>query len=438
MQAVTTPSSDAADSLSKAVTSFIYRQPDTTHHLQKALEHDPQFALAHAVSGLMLFGARSVSLTSLAHDALLKAQQHRGGVNHRESLYIEALELVLSGQLKAAVKRYETILETHPTDALALALAQSELFWLGDMQWSERISASVDKYWTPDVPAYTAYLAIRAFDLEELNQFGEAERVARESVELDPGNIWGTHAIAHIMLMQNRIDEGSVWMRERQHLWTSANQMQFHLAWHQCLFLLEQNAQDEILDIYDKRVRNRQHALCEALPDLYIDIQNAASLLWRLEKCGVNVGNRWEELAEVMTPRIDDMSNPFTSAHTALVLTATGQHDDCQRLLDSMQSFSQDASHDLASRYADAAIPCVQAVMARSRDDHAAVVRHLAPARTALWQMGGSHAQQDIFHQLLADSARKLGDEELFASLLKEIEQIGFTAPLGRAGYQHG
>jgi len=121
MQAVTTPSSDAADSLSKAVTSFIYRQPDTTHHLQKALEHDPQFALAHAVSGLMLFGARSVSLTSLAHDALLKD--------------IEALELVLSGQLKAAVKRYETILETHPTDALALALAQSELFWLGPLIW---------------------------------------------------------------------------------------------------------------------------------------------------------------------------------------------------------------------------------------------------------------------------------------------------------------
>ena len=102
-----------------------------------------------------------------------------------------------------------------------------------------------------------------------------------------------------------------------------------------------------------------------------------------------------------------------------------------------MQSFSQDASHDLASRYADAAIPCVQAVMAHSRDDHAVVVRHLAPARTALWQMGGSHAQQDIFHQLLADSARKLGDEELFASLLKEIEQTGFTAPLGRVGYQH-
>ena len=52
--------------------------------------------------------------------------------------------------------------------------------------------------------------------------------------------------------------------------------------------------------------------------------------------------------------------------------------------------------------------------------------------------MGGSHAQQDIFHQLLADSARKLGDEKLLVSLLTEIEQIGFTAPLDRSGYQYG
>ena len=436
MLVVTTPSSDAADSLSKAVTSFIYRQPDTAAHLQKALEHDSEFALAHAVSGLMLFGARSTSLTTLARDALLKAQQHRAGVNQRESLYINALELVLSGRLKAAVQIYETILDQHPTDALALALAQSELFWLGDMQWSARISSVVDKHWTPEVPGYSAYLAIRAFDLEELNNFSEAERVAREAVDLDPGNIWGTHAIAHVMLMQNRIDEGSAWMRERQHLWTSANQMQFHLAWHQCLFLLEQNAQDEILDIYDKRVRNRQHALCEALPDLYIDIQNGASLLWRLAQRGVDVGDRWDELAEVMTPRIDDMSNPFTSAHTALILTATGQQDDCQRLLESMRDFSQDESHDLASRYSDAAIPCVQAVMAHGRGDHAAVVEHLAPVRTALWQMGGSHAQQDVFHQLLADSVKQLGDEKLLATLLKEIEQIGFIAPLSRTGYQ--
>jgi hypothetical protein len=33
----------------------------------------------------------------------------------------------------------------------------------------------------------------------------------------------------------------------------------------------------------------------QALPDLYIDVQNAASMLFRLERQGINVGDRWIE-----------------------------------------------------------------------------------------------------------------------------------------------
>jgi len=138
-----------------------------------------------------------------------------------------------------------------------------------------------------------------------------------------------------------------------------------------------------------------------------------------------------------MTPRIDDMSNPFTSAHTALILSASGQDQDCRQLLSAMESFSKDSSHDLASRYKDAAIPCAKAAIAHRRGDHAAVVESLAPARGALWQMGGSHAQQDIFFQLLADSVYKSGDKKFYASLMTEIEHIGFTSSISRAGYQH-
>jgi len=435
MLPVSTTSPAASESLSKAVESFANRRPDVVKHIQQSLEHDPGFALAHAVMGLMMFGARSTALIDLSKDALSKAQKYQAGINTREAKYIAALEKVLSGQLKAAVVMYEEILAEHPTDVLALVLAQSELFWLGEMQWSCRVSASVEQYWTPDVPGYADYLAVRAFDLEETNQFEEAERVARKAVDMDPGNIWATHAIAHVLLMQNRIDEGSQWMREQQHHWVTANQMQFHLSWHQCLFLLEQNEQDEIFSIYDERVRNRQHALCEALPDLYIDLQNGASLLWRLENKGIDVGNRWAELAEVMTPRVDDMSNPFTSAHIALVLSASGQESDCERLLTSMEEFAADASHDLASRYRDAAIPCVRAVIAHGQGDHAAVISHLSPARDSLWQMGGSHAQQDVFFQLLADSAQRTGDNKFHATLMTEIEQMGFTAPISRAVY---
>jgi len=49
--------------------------------------------------------------------------------------------------------------------------------------------------------------------------------------------------------------------------------------------------------------------------------------------------------------------------------------------------------------------------------------------------MGGSHAQQDLFYQILVDAASKLGNAELTGQLLLEIEKVGFAEPARRAGY---
>ena len=167
----------------------------------------------------------------------------------------------MAGRLEAAVGCFESILAEYPTDLLALVFLQSELFWLGDMVRSERVSKTLVSHWNADVPGFAAFLAIRAFDLEEKNAFDEAEQVAQQALTLNPGDVWGAHALAHVMLMQNRIDEGIAWMAEREPLWQDANQMQFHLAWHQCLFLAERKQHDQMLNIYDTRIRNRHHPL---------------------------------------------------------------------------------------------------------------------------------------------------------------------------------
>ena len=38
--------------------------------------------------------------------------------------------------------------------------------------------------------------------------------------------------------------------------------------------------------------------LTQAMPDMYIDVQNAASMLFRLARQGIDVGDRWTELAD--------------------------------------------------------------------------------------------------------------------------------------------
>jgi hypothetical protein len=49
--------------------------------------------------------------------------------------------------------------------------------------------------------------------------------------------------------------------------------------------------------------------------------------------------------------------------------------------------------------------------------------------------MGGSHAQRDLFFQLLVDSAVKLGRRDILDLLLFELGDIGFDNLTERSSY---
>ena len=81
----------------------------------------------------------------------------------------------------------------------------------------------------------------------------------------------------------------------------------------------------------------------------------------------------------------------------------------------------------LGPRIDAATIPAAQASIAHRRGDYETVVSALMPARRDLWRMGGSHAQRDIFIQILADACRHLGRKDYLAILLDENSRIGFS-----------
>jgi hypothetical protein len=49
--------------------------------------------------------------------------------------------------------------------------------------------------------------------------------------------------------------------------------------------------------------------------------------------------------------------------------------------------------------------------------------------------MGGSHAQRDLFFQLLVDAAVKLERQDILALLLDELGAIGFDHVAERSSY---
>ena len=97
-----------------------------------------------------------------------------------------------------------------------------------------------------------------------------------------------------------------------------------HLWWHRGLYHFERREFAEVLALYDRRFRDLASPLTQAQPDLYIDVQNAASMLFRLERQGVDVGDRWVELADKAEARIGDCLSAFTLPHWMMALAAAG------------------------------------------------------------------------------------------------------------------
>jgi tetratricopeptide (TPR) repeat protein len=314
-------------------------------------------------------------------------------------------------------------------------LAQFELFWVGEAKWARDISERASSSWSKDIPGYSAYLAIRSFGLEETGQYEEAERLGRLSIELDPGDCWAAHSVAHVLEMEGRLEEGIEWLDSLKNEWEGANHIVHHLWWHRCLFESERGDHAGALQGYDQYVRNPDSQLVKAIPDFYLDIQNCASMLLRLELRGIDVGNRWEPIAEIAEARIGNHSSPFTSAHCAIALIASGRVEQTKDLIEQMRSFANDNSGTLGPRYAAATIPASEAAIAHRQGEHEKVLQILMPARRSLWQMGGSHAQRDLFFQIIADSAVQLGRNDLSAILMDDIRSIGFGHLDARTSY---
>jgi hypothetical protein len=82
-------------------------------------------------------------------------------------------------------------------------------------------------------------LALYAFGLEESNLYPQAEDAGRRALSHEPRVPWAVHAVAHVMEMQGRFEDGAAWLRQHQGSWAEGNGFAGHLWWHKALFRLE-------------------------------------------------------------------------------------------------------------------------------------------------------------------------------------------------------
>ncbi len=432
---MTTDSVEAAAAFDRAIASYVAWRTDTMDHIKAATTADPDFALPYAAKGILMMGLRKPELRAPAEKLLATARAARTPETERERRYIAALDAAIGGRITESVTQFEVIARAHPHDLFALRLSQFELFWIGEVAWMRDISERAAPAWGETDPGLGAYLAIRAFGLEENGAYPEAERYGRKAIELDPNDPWGAHAVAHVLIMQGRLKDGIDWCSGLSANWDAANHIRHHNWWHLALFHMEARNYDTALAIYDERLRDIGSPLMQAIPDFYVDIQNDVALLQRLELRGVDVGNRWDDVADLAAARIGNHTSAFTSAHCALGLAAAARFAEAEELVQGMHAFVTEDRGTLGPRYALAAIPAAEASIAHRKGEHQRVLDILVPARRNLWQMGGSHAQRDLFFQLLADSARRLGRTDILSVFFEEMQSLGLEHLEERSSY---
>jgi tetratricopeptide (TPR) repeat protein len=401
---ISTASTEAAAAFDHALAGYLKYRADAGQRLAVVFAADGEFGLAHCLKGYFAMLSYKQANVPVATEAAKQARQLSVHATPRERAHAAALDAWIAGDLDRALGVWEQILAEHPRDVLAFRLAHFNNFWLGRPAEMRASVERVKPKWARDLPGYGTILSCHCFSLEECGDYAAAEPSGRAAIEIDPGDVWGTHAVAHIMEMQGRHAEGIAWLDELERNWDGAANLVHHLWWHRALFHLERREFDAVLDLYDRRFRNLSSPLTQAQPDLYIDVQNAASMLFRLELIGIDVGNRWDEIADKAQARIGDCLSAFTLPHWMMALAATGGEEAARKMLDAMRAHGA-GEGAVAQIVGQVALPVCAAVLAHRKGEHKRAVELMRPVLGEMHRLGGSHAQQDVLLQLLLDSA---------------------------------
>ena len=372
---------------------FLGYQPRAEGILATA-DADPDSALANAFAGVLLMFIESPEGPTLAEHY----RQRAAAVNSdhpRAQLYLAALQAWINDDLDQVLHLSEHLLDRYPRDLFAAKLNQYLEFNRGNWPALLRIGLKA----TVGAPDIAHSHGLLAFAYEQCHLLDEAEASAREALRLQPSEPWAQHALAHVMLTQGRIEEGTEFLENVAHHWAGLNSFMYtHNWWHLALFYLARGEDQRVLEIYDQHVWG-------ILPEYSQDQVGAVSLLARLELAGIDVGERWQALAPYLQRRVADTVQPFLSVQYLYGLARAGKPE-ADELLAALRE------HSLAARpvWGEVTLPLARGLLAHARGDALQALEQLSVALPRLNEIGGSHAQRDLFAQVELDARLRVGD----------------------------
>lgn len=368
---------------------------DTALIALEAPAADPQSVLANtAAAALMMFGETRNAPTQ-ARPYVDAALKHIDTATPREQMLARAVAAWANGDVSHALRYHSAILEHWPADALNIKIAQHHCFNRGDAAGIRWFGERGHKH-NPDC----AYLeGMFAFGLEQTGDLDGAERTARDAAEREPRNPWAHHALAHVLLTRGQHVQALSFMRRKSPHWDDCSSFMYtHNWWHTALAALGTGDTDEALALYDDHVWTRD--INQIQPQV-----NAASLLARLELHNVDVGNRWDAVADKARDHIHDHVNGYLDLHFLLALVSAGQDARANTMVASMEDHAAKRTQLGDLSWQHVILPAARGVIAHRHGEKEQAAHHLSLALPGLHLAGGSHAQRALFQDMYNDAA---------------------------------
>ncbi len=413
-EALSTAHASSALAYDQTLDLFNSFRADPLAVITPALEQDPDFISGHLLLAGMMLGTYDPQMNAPAGASLDLAAASPLAPNAREQSLHAALRVWADGDMDAGNRQLDRHLFEHPRDLLALQLAHTADLALGRTTMLRDRIARVLPDWSESDAGYGYVLGMQAFGLEECFAYEQAEDVGRRAVSLQPHDTWAVHAVAHVCEMQGRAADGIQWMNETRGAWEANNGLAVHNHWHLALMHLARGEHAAALALYDKAVVPSPTALA-------LDLADASALLWRLALRGVDVGQRWQGLAQRWRAQGLFGAVGFLDLHAAISFAAAG--DDEGMALLSRAGLGAAARPGAFAEWSAVALPACDAIAAMVAGRHARCVDILLPVLPVAQALGGSHAQRDLLTLTAQEAAKRSGHRAL-ADALQAQRQV--------------
>lgn len=395
-------------------------------------ESDPNFAMSNVLSiGLELMGTgRTVRLDTEFRTQVENLSKNKN-LNERENLHCKAVVQFANDEYYKACDTWEEILVNYPNDILALKFAHDAYFYLGNSTMIRDSVGRVLPHYKLSNDFYGYLRGMYAFGLEEMNLYDLALKYATEALTLNPTDCWATHAKAHCFEMNGQTNQGINFMKSTENDWSKGAMLACHNYWHWALYHVEKGEYDLALGIYDQQVSQRVSS------GAALDIVDAASLLQRFEFQGVNVEDRWEQIYDICRPHIDDHIMVFNDSHFLMSYLSTNKGKDEPTKKIFMKSVNDFIKNSEATTnyniFSDLGVNLFQGLIAYKEKRFDDATEFIYPVKNNIQKIGGSHAQRDVFNQLLLMSciqSKKKENINLGLSLIHERKLVKEDSPL--------